>query len=56
MAIVKKRLDPDLSIYEILQILSITLFEKTPINQAFSMTDRTTREGVDHNQLSLLDF
>jgi hypothetical protein len=39
-----------------LQILSVSLFEKTPINQAFSMPKLNISEGVDHNQLSLLDF
>ena len=56
VAIARQRLQLDLNLYTILQILSVSLFEKTPINQAFSMTDLTIREGVDHNQLSLLDF
>jgi len=36
VAILKKRLHLDLSLYTILQILSLTLFEKTPIPQALS--------------------
>ncbi len=36
VAIVKKRLNLELNLYTILQILSVTLFEKTPILQAFS--------------------
>jgi hypothetical protein len=56
VAIARQRLHLDLNLYTILQILSVSLFEKTPINQAFSKTDLTIREGVDHNQLSLLDF
>ena len=36
VAIIKKRLKVDLNLYTILQILSITLFEKMPILQAFS--------------------
>jgi len=39
VAIMKKRLKLDLSIYTILQILSITLFEKMPILQAFTAFD-----------------
>jgi hypothetical protein len=39
VAIIKKRLKVDLSLYTILQILSITLFEKMPILQAFSAFD-----------------
>jgi hypothetical protein len=31
VAIVRKRLELDMSLYQILQILSVTLFEKTPI-------------------------
>jgi len=56
VAIARQRLQVPLNLYTILQILSVSLFEKTPINQAFSTADRTMREGVDHNQLSLLDF
>jgi hypothetical protein len=36
VAIVKKRLHLDLSLYSLLQILSLTLFEKTPISEAFA--------------------
>jgi hypothetical protein len=39
VAIVKKRLDLDGSLYRILQILSVTLFEKTPILQALSFAE-----------------
>ena len=35
VAIVKKQLGLDLSLYQILQILSVTIFEKTPILQGF---------------------
>jgi len=38
VAILKKRLHLDLSLYTILQILSLTLFEKTPISQALSQS------------------
>ena len=55
VAIAKKRLDIDRSLYSILQILSVTLFEKTPILQAFSneQTDRFDTENP--NQLILFD-
>jgi hypothetical protein len=36
VAILKKRVHPDLGLYTILQILSLTLFEKAPISQALS--------------------
>ena len=56
VAIVKKELRIDRSLSEILQILSITLFENTPILQAFSHTPTTMEERADHNQLLLFKF
>ena len=56
VAIVKKELRIDRSLGEILQILSIALFEKTPILQAFSHDLLTMENGLNHNQLSLFDF
>ncbi len=53
VAIVKKRLKLDRSLYTILQILSVTLFEKTSILQALSPIDYEEPEGNDHNQLNL---
>ena len=51
VAIVKKRLKLDRSLYTILQILSVTLFEKTPIFQALSPIDYEEPEDDDDNQL-----
>jgi len=56
VAIVKKRLNLDMSLYTILQILSVSLFEKTPILQAFSKPERQIVEGVSHNQLELFNI
>jgi hypothetical protein len=53
VAIVKKRLNLDASLYTLLQILSVTLFEKMPLQQAFPATDYTPAEGVHRNQLNL---
>lgn len=53
VAIVKKRLNLDLSLYTILQILSVTLFEKTPILQALSQYDYRNLEEANRNQLTL---
>lgn len=53
VAIVKKRLKLDRSLYTILQILSVTLFEKTPIFQALSPIDYEEPENEDDNQLIL---
>jgi len=53
VAIIKKRLNLDLSLYTILQILSVTLFEKTPILQALEINRIPILEGSDCNQLKL---
>jgi IS4 transposase len=55
VAIVKKSLKLDQSLYTILQILSVTLFEKTPINQALSDTGYNIEETTISNQLNLFD-
>jgi len=53
VAIIKKRLNSDLSLYTILQILSVTLFEKTPILQALSIGPIPIPEVPFCNQLNL---
>ena len=55
VAIVKKQLHLERSLYTILQILSVTLFEKTPILQALSSIDYEDQGGQFHNQLNLFD-
>jgi IS4 transposase len=56
VAIVRKRMSLDSSLYQILQILSLTLFEKTPILQALQASD-SQQESLDPgNQLILFDF
>ena len=56
VAIVKKKLFLDKSLYEILQILSVTLFEKTPLLDVFSDTSYTSETGQDDNRLTLFDL
>lgn len=56
VAIVKKRLGLDQSLYTILQILSVSLFEKTQIIQAFSKTESTDEAAESCNQLELFNF
>lgn len=41
---------------EIVQILGIMLFEKTPINQVFSEIQRLNADDEDRNQLTLFDL
>ena len=55
VAIVKKRLDLDASLYTLLQILSLTLFEKIPILQALSQHQPAIDDLVPGNQLNLFD-
>lgn len=55
VAIVKKNLKLDQSLYTILQILSVTLFEKMPILQALSNIDYKEQEAHISNQLNLFD-
>jgi hypothetical protein len=53
VAILKKRLALPASLYEILQILSLTLFEKTPINRLFDDDQSQKYLAADANQLNL---
>ena len=56
VAIVRKRLRLEATLYQILQILSVTLFEKTPILRALQLP-RSDDDLVDSgNQLILFDF
>ena len=56
VAIVRKRLGLEASLYQILQILSVTLFEKTPILQALQAPDSQS-DSLDHaNQFILFDL
>jgi hypothetical protein len=55
VAIVKKELHLDGSLYTILQILSVTLFEKTPILQALSLSECEMQITTSCKQLILFD-
>ena len=56
VAIVKKRLDLDASLYTLLQILSVTLFEKMPIHQTLAGDENRCNASQITNQLNLFDF
>jgi hypothetical protein len=56
VAIVKKRLALEASLYTLLQIFSVTLFEKMPMPQALSETTTTFEENDIGNQLTLFSF
>jgi transposase len=56
IAIVKKELKINASLYTFLQILSVSVFEKTLIQQAFSATPYNIKSTTARNQLILFDF
>jgi hypothetical protein len=56
VAIVRKRLGLERSLYQILQILSLTLFEKIPISSVFEALDSQSNLLDNSNQLILVDF
>ena len=53
VAIVKKRLELDVSLHTLLQILSVTMFEKLPLQQALGAIDPNGNDPMDANQLNL---
>jgi hypothetical protein len=56
VAIIKKELNLPRSLHEILQILSLTLFEKTPLIQALQAQIEPNAESPSPNQLTLFDL
>jgi transposase len=56
IAIVKKRLRIDLSLYNMLQILSVTPFEKIPLQHLFAQENCKDEEVYERNQLLLFDL
>lgn len=55
VAIAKKKFLLEQSLYEILQILSISIFERTPINELFQLTQKQYFKEQNHNQLKMFD-
>jgi len=55
VAIVKKRLDLSASLYEILQTLSLTMFERIPFDQLLLLTEAELMSSDSINQLSLFE-
>jgi hypothetical protein len=55
VAIVRKRLGLEASLYQILQSLSVTLFEKTPILRALQASEFENAPDDSGNQLGLFD-
>ena len=55
VAIVKKRLALSASLYEMLQILSLTMFEQTPLQQLLTFSEPKSNSSTSANQLILFD-
>ena len=55
VAIAKKKFMLKQSLYEILQVISISIFEKIPINQLFQQTQLQYFKEQNHNQLKMFD-
>jgi Domain of unknown function (DUF4372)/Transposase DDE domain len=55
VAIVRKRLKLEASMHEILQILSLSLFEKTPLHELLTLSLQGLKQPIFANQLNLLD-
>jgi hypothetical protein len=56
VAIVKKELNLSASLYQILQVVSVTIFERAPILQALQLQVSGEKSGLFYNQLSLFDL
>jgi len=56
VAIIKKRLGLKIELYTILQILSLTLFEKTPLDQLLMISENKNEMSGMTNQLNLFDL
>ncbi len=56
VAIAKKKFMLKQTLYEILQILSISIFERMPINQLFQLTQLQYFKEQNHNQLNMFDL
>ncbi len=55
VAIIRKRLNLDISLYTILQILSVTVFERMPLQQALTDSEYNAQNPLPRNQLNLFD-
>ncbi len=56
VAITKQHINSKLTLYEILQILSISVFDKTPVNQLLMKKYHPTIQNKFHNQLTIFDL
>jgi hypothetical protein len=56
VAIIRKRLNLEVELYTFLQVISVTIFEKMPIQTAFSPENYRSDTAIDSNQLNLFTY
>jgi IS4 transposase len=56
VAIIKKRLNLDASLYTLLQVFSVTLFEKIPLNKDLFNAKHILEDDMNANQLNLFNI
>jgi len=56
VAIIKKRLNLEASLFQLLQILSVTMFERAPLNQLLTLRPLDPSVAISDNQLNLFQF
>ncbi|MCF6197853.1 MAG: IS4 family transposase, partial [Hyphomicrobiaceae bacterium] len=56
IAIIKRRLDLPAELYTILQVLSVTILEKTPLDQLLANAECKSANSASDNQLNLFNY
>jgi hypothetical protein len=56
VAIVRKRLKLDVSLYTLMQVFSVTVFERTSIESVIFQTADSSEHGMEDNQLNLFSY
>jgi hypothetical protein len=56
VAIIKKRLGLEASLYTLMQVISVTIFEKMPIRTALSSEMSQCDTAIENKQLNLFGF
>jgi hypothetical protein len=56
LAIIKKRVGLEASLYTLMQVLSVTIFEKMPLRTALSADISQCYTAIENNQLDLFDY
>lgn len=56
VALLKKQLKSSLSLYEITQIISVSTFDKTPLNELLTINSKNVNQNIFSNQLNLFDL